>query len=455
MTGGPTRSFLEQGANTPAWSPDGAHVAFVYKPDRNDPLYVVDRAFGERREVLPPGPNKITNPVWSPDGQWIYFVRGPEPQDEIDMDVWRVRASGGAPQQLTKQHAAVSFLTVLNARTVLYIARADDWSGPWLWALDVQRRVAHRVSSGIDQFTSVSASRDGSRVVATVANPSATLWRVPLTDRPAEESDAQPYELPVPRGRTQAPRFGPNALFFLSAGGSGDGLWKVEGGSVAEVWRNVDGALSEPPAISRDGQRLAVVVRRGGTRHLSIMRADGTNRQTPAPSIEVEGVAGQGTADWSPNGTQIVVGGRDAQGSALFLIPVNGGPPVRLVDGKWVNPVWSPDGELIVYAGRSLIGQVELRAVRPRDRTVVTLSDVWVRPGGYRFLPNGTGLVYLPRIYSTDFWLLDLATKKSHILTHLGNQGAVRTFDITRDGKFIVFDRLRQNSDVVLIDMPK
>ena len=34
------------------------------------------------------------------------------------------------------------------------------------------------------------------------------------------------------------------------------------------------------------------------------------------------------------------------------------GAPVRLVAGQAVNPVWSPDGNLIVYAGRSVVGQV-------------------------------------------------------------------------------------------------
>jgi hypothetical protein len=31
----------------------------------------------------------------------------------------------------------------------------------------------------------------------------------------------------------------------------------------------------------------------------------------------------------------------------------------------------------------------------------------------------------------------------------------MRTFDITADGIQIVFDRLRENSDIVLIDLPK
>jgi hypothetical protein len=31
----------------------------------------------------------------------------------------------------------------------------------------------------------------------------------------------------------------------------------------------------------------------------------------------------------------------------------------------------------------------------------------------------------------------------------------MRTFDITPDSKQIVFDRLRENSDIVLIDLPR
>ena len=415
---------------------------------------IADRTGADARQILAPGALKNNNPVWSPDGQWIYFVRGAEPQDEMDMDVWRVRPSGGSPERLTEQHAAVNFLAPLDTRTLLYVARAEDWSGPWLWALDVERKVARRVPSGVDQYTSVSASRDGRRVVATVANPSASLWRVPLLDRLADDRDAQPYPLPVPTGRALAPRFGGTSLFYLSARGTGDGLWKVQDGQASEVWRDADARCSSRPLVSPDGRRVVVVVRHAGKRHLSIMSADGTNARTLAPSIDIEGAAGQGAADWSPDGTWIVTGGRDAQGPALFKIPVDGGVPVRLVEGKWVNPVWSPDGNLIVYAGRSIVGQVELLGVRP-DGAPVELPHVLARPGGYRFLPNGSGLVYLPRIQGLDFWLLDFATKKSRPLTRLSNQGALRTFDITPDGKYIVFDRSRQNSDIVLIELPK
>ena len=52
-----------------------------------------------------------------------------------------------------------------------------------------------------------------------------------------------------------------------------------------------------------------------------------------------------------------------------------------------------------------------------------------------------------------DFWLLDLTTKKSRQLSRFNNSAATRSFDVTADGKQIVFDRVRENSDIVLIDL--
>ena len=37
-------------------------------------------------------------------------------------------------------------------------------------------------------------------------------------------------------------------------------------------------------------------------------------------------------------------------------------------------------------------------------------------------------------------------------LTRLQPRDTMRTFDVTADGKQIIFDRLRDNSDIVLID---
>lgn len=186
-----------------------------------------------------------------------------------------------------------------------------------------------------------------------------------------------------------------------------------------------------------------------------MMSGDGTNARTLAPSISIESSGRHGSADWSPDARWIVAAGTDVQGSGLFKIPVDSGAPVRLVSGQVINPVWSPDGNLIVYGGPVVGGRVPLLGVKP-DGTRVKLPDVWTGlGGGHRFLPNGKGLVYAPRSHVRDFWLVDFATNKTHPLTRLSDRGRIQTFDITPDGKAIVFDRIRENSDIVLIDLPK
>ena len=302
LTGGTPRPFLGAGHSTPSWSPDNAQLAYIGSVEPGDPLSLADRTGADARPIVVRDQGKepffrrgvhTHNPVWSPDGQWIYFVHGTEPTGE--MDVWRMQPSGESPEQLTHQNAPVNFLAPLDARTLLYVARAEDWSGPWLWALDVESKVTRRVTAGLEQYTSVSASRDGRRVVATVANPTASLWRVPLA-RSARSRIAMRSPTRVPTERALAPRFGGTSLFYLSLSsrGTGDGLWRVQNGQAFEVRKGADGVLSEPPAVSPDGSRVAVVVRQQGKRHLAVMSADGTNSRTLATSIDIQGVGGAG-----------------------------------------------------------------------------------------------------------------------------------------------------------------
>lgn len=69
-------------------------------------------------------------------------------------------------------------------------------------------------------------------------------------------------------------------------------------------------------------------------------------------------------------------------------------------------------------------------------------------------MPNGHALVYAQGPFpAQDFWLLDLVTNRSRQLSRFSNSAATPSFDVTADGKQIVFDRVRENSDIVLIDL--
>jgi Tol biopolymer transport system component/predicted Ser/Thr protein kinase len=450
LMGGPPRVFLPDGTVSVAWSPDGNHVVYHLQDD-GDSMFVADRTGSNQRQIFRQSPGRHNHfPVWSRDGQWIYFTSGTPVTREMDM--WRIRVAGGSPERMTTHSGDVSSPAPVDSRTVIYTAPDRDGSGPWLWALDTVRKVSRRLSFGVEKYLSVTASADGHRLVATVANPGASLWSVPiLADRQAEEPDVKPFALPT--SDASAPQFGGMSLFYLSSLSAGAGVWRLDGKQALEIWKGSDGSVMAPPAVSRDGRNVAIVLRREGKLRLHTLSADGAELKAVADTIDV-----RGGAAWSPDGKWIVVGGNDNAGSpGLFKVPGGGGAATRVVAGVAINPIWSPDGNLIVYAGQNVSAFQPLLAVRP-DGMRVELPPIRVRRDGERarFLPDGKALIYMQReLRSQDFWLLDLTGMKTRPLTRLTRHDPMRTFDITPDGQRIVFDRLRENSDIVLIDIPK
>jgi Tol biopolymer transport system component len=451
LMGGAPRVFLaESPVKAPpynvAWSPDGNRLVY-FTADGGDPMFVADRTGGSPRQIFISNPGIHNHfPVWSRDGQWIYFVRGFLTASE--MDLWRISPGGGEPERLTQHNTDVRDVAPLDVRTVVYVARDRDGSGPWLWALDVNSKTTQRISFGLEKYSSVAASADGRHLAATEMSPTASLWSVPILNRVAEERDVKPY--PVGTVRALGPRFGGKSVFYLSSRGTGDGLWRFEDGQSTEIWKGADGAQLDPPAVSSDGRRVAIVLRRSGKLTLHLATAEGNELRPFGEPIDVSGAA-----DWSRDGQWIVTGGADTHGPGIFKIPVSGGSPVRLTTGLASNPVWSPDGNLIAYAGQNVGFFAPLLAMRP-DGTPVKLPAIEVLREGVRarFLPDGSGIIYMQgQPSSQNLWMLNLSTMKTRELTRLDNAGIIRSFDIRPDGN-IVFDRLRGNSHVVLIDLP-
>jgi hypothetical protein len=96
--------------------------------------------------------------------------------------------------------------------------------------------------------------------------------------------------------------------------------------------------------------------------------------------------------------------------------------------------------------------------VTPNSRPY-PLPDLTLRRGAERFcfLPKSRTLVTLQGEFwnrQQDFWLIDLEKNSSRQLTRLRPGYMVNSFDISSDGRQIIFDRSRENSDIVLIDLP-
>jgi Tol biopolymer transport system component len=455
--GGVPKLFIDHGGN-PTWSPDGKTIAY-YTPDPGDPIFIADKNASNPQKIFAAEPGMHCHfPTWSPDGRFIYFVKGPP---MTDTDIWRIPARGGRAEQITFHHAWVTYPAWLDARTLIYSATADDGSGRWLYAIDVEHRIPHRVSLGIaEQYLSVAVDQvRPHHLLATVANPTAALWTVPIANDIQPESAIKPIQ--AANTRALSPRYAADYLAFLSSKGGADGLWKLDNsGTALELWKGGDGGVVAPPAISPDGNRICFSYRKQGHAELYVINANGTGLTTLAKSIDV-----QSGASWSPDGKWVAVAANQGDGTRVFKIPLDGGPPVRLRDTLSFNPLWSPDNRFIVYSAHRGSGNFDIETMTPDGAPVVvaamaSLASRFPVAFGtpYRFTPDGKTLITLQGAApNQNFFRLDLETGEQRQLTNfdLKSGSAIQNFDISPDGKRIVFDRLRNHADIVLMNLAR
>ena len=169
------------------------------------------------------------------------------------------------------------------------------------------------MSSGLEQYTAIAASADGRRLAASVVNAQVNLWSVPITNRTIEEHDVKAFPLPTTRAWT--PRFGGGSLFYLSSRDGADGLWSYRDGQALEIWKGSEGALQSPPALSADGNSVAIALRRGKKWQMHVIAADGTRLRPLSSDVDV-----RGAASWSPDDKWIVASGSDRDGEGLFTV---------------------------------------------------------------------------------------------------------------------------------------
>ena len=456
LLGGSPRPFVEGGLE-PIWSPDGQNVIY-HTNDLGDPFFLADRNGSNPKKIFAVTPGIHAHYLtWSPDGRFVYFVRGIPATDESD--IWRISVTPGdtvaGPERITSHNSRVAYPAWLDARTLIYSATAEDGSGQWLYAVDVEHRIPHRVSSGVaEQYFSVAVSHtEPRRILSSIAVPTADLWRVAISD--TVQTEAAAARLPVANTRALSPRFAPDYLAFLSSKGGTDGVWTFEQGEATELWRGEDGGVVAPPAPSPDGRLICFSYRKAGRAGLYVMNANGTGVRTLAEALDV-----RGAATWSPDGQWVVVAGNRGDGIRLFKISLAGGPPIQLADTLSYNPVWSPDGRVILYSEQQRAGQFEVRGITP-DRAPITTVPLQVvgfsTSTQYRFVPNENALVVIEGVIgaSQNFFKVDLTTGQRRQLTDLDGSLVIRNFDVSPDGTHIVFDRWRQHSDIALTTLAR
>jgi Tol biopolymer transport system component len=446
LLGGTPRPYLHDVAELD-WTSDGARLAY-HTPAPGDPLFVRDGPEGSEPKQIFSAPAGLHShfPLWAPDQTFIYFVQGALPSQ---MDIWRIRPTGGPTERITNHDSNVSHPVFVNARTLMYLASDPDGAGPWIHSVDVERRISRRVSFGIDSYTSLAASVDGRRLVATRASPKGTLWRLPMAGDRANHSGARTISLTT--GAGSSPRLGTRFLLYVSSRGTGDSIWKLADGRSTELWSAAEARIIGGPAIAPTGRRIAFTVReRDGQNLLYVANIDGTKPEVVAKSLEL-----YGDPAWAPDEQAVTVAARLAGVPVLHQVFLDGRPPAALLQEHSVDPVWSPDGQTIVFSGADVGTTFPIKAAgadgMARPFPALTLTRGARR---LRFLGGRSVVVLRGEITHKNLWSIDIATGAERQLTDFPPDFEVRDFDVSPDGQELVVEQIEDHADIVLLDLP-
>jgi Tol biopolymer transport system component len=443
--GGEPQPYLE-GAAEYNWSNDGQQLAY-HTAAPGDPLFlsVASQPLAGRLLFTAPEGLHAHFPLWSPDQRFIYFVQGSLPDK---LDIWRIPARGGVPERITSQDAQISNPAFLDRRTLLYLATGPDGSGPWLYGMDVEHRIPHRLTTGLERYTSLAASGDGRRLVVTLSSPKTSLWRLRIDAPKGATSALTPITLTTSSGFR--PRLGPDSLVYVSTNGTSESIWRLAHGAAAELWRGTGVRIIGGPAVSADGRSLAFSVQQSGRSLLYVMQADGTNPRVVTDSLDL-----QGDPAWAPDGQSLLTAAADHDVPRLFRVPL-GGTPALFFPGPALDPAWALDGSFVLYSGPDIGAMFSVKAAASNGSSF-TLPPLTLTRGARHlaFLPGKAGLVVLRgEIQHKDLWLINLVTGAERQLTQLPPDFDVRDFDLSPDGREAVLERVQDRSEVVLVRLP-
>uniref|UniRef100_Q029X8 Serine/threonine protein kinase n=1 Tax=Solibacter usitatus (strain Ellin6076) TaxID=234267 RepID=Q029X8_SOLUE len=429
----------------PAFSPDGSRIAYVWKPDREEPgifLRVISQTSA---------PVRLTtggvNPVWSPDGRQLAFIR----REPSRFSILLIDGAGGSERQV----AHIAPLTYLFGILPLAWTADGKWlvapdkpstAGPFeLTAISVQtgekRRVTHPPSGVIgDLLPRVSPDGRNLAFLRVSAFSVADVFTQPMTF--ALNAVAEPKRLTS---------VGWSITALMWSGDSRNLLVAAEQGGSHRLWRVSPVQPGKPvPVTSLPSVGVQVATSAKGDRlvyiqtslDIDIYRQDLPQAgEKPPPSVRlISSTRTEMNARISPDGSKIAFPSDRTGSWEIWVAASNGEHPVRLTSfgaGETGTPRWSADSRQIAFdarvRGNAEVYVVEASGGKPRPLVTGSADNFgpsWSHDGKWVYFISN-------RLGQEQVWKMPVAGGPAIQLTH---GGAVCGFEST-DGKWVYVTR--------------
>ena len=449
VLGGAPRKIAEHASGEFSLSPDGQQIAFFsVKCSGFTVCLCRTNTDGSGFSELNKFENPHHSPAWSPDGRHIAF------QSLVEEDPQGMRAHletydlvTQKTEKLPSRWRAIRSLWWTGEGKGLLASAQQQPAGPTqIWYISYPDGAEHRVTNDLEDYSFVSPSSDERTVVALQTDLNANIWMAAL-DHPDDIKR-------VTQGREDGMRgldfVSPQKLVFSSNDSGNWDLSSVDLGSGApQVFSSNSQYHSEPIACD-SGRSIVFVSNAGGSNHIWMTDLDGGN------AVQLTHGVGEVYPQCPQNGRWVAFVSEDEAiaGGNLRRISLDGGADSPVVPVDVVAISLPPDGKHVLFASMEAasrkvrVGRVTLDSSAPIVYLDPAPKPQVLREG--KWMPGQDALVYVDaRSGTPNLWSFSLNGDPPKQLTHFSS-GRIFKFAIAADGSKVALSRGSVTSDVVV-----
>jgi serine/threonine protein kinase len=450
VLGGTPRKIIEDVDTPVTFSPDGKRFAWI----RNFPLagetalMVANSDGSQQRKAasrLRPARFQVgpsVGPSWSPKGDLVACPVGGLESNVDRGSIALIDANTGAEKDASPLRWAFvqQVAWAPNGNSIVTSAQEAQGGPNQIWHIGYPDGVAERITNDLNNYSGVSLNRDGTTLATVQSQISSSVWFTSLASR----EDASKVTFGTNEGGRGLALMPDGRIIYTVAGSGTTDLFIVnaDGSDPRQLTSNA--GLNGVPSPTLNGRFIVFLSTRSGVPHLWRMDSDGSNvKQLTSGIAEVNPVV-------SPDGKWIIY--QNINDLGLWKISIDGGTP-QLVTNKLASQASiSPDGKLLACRYREQdLSDFKLGIIDMANGQTVRTMDIPPTDTTLRWSADGRAVLYAERRAGiSNVWSQPIDGSAPRQLTNF-KADQIFGFDVSADGKSLVFARGTVSNDVVLI----